>query len=124
MLICTGTVFATVSYYTVHTTTASLTVDEAFTVQQKGGSDYYDAASPFVWTVSVHPGETVTQILKVNNAGTVDLTAHVTEVSGNISGVGDYNVPGLGSSADIPLSWTVPVSTAPGIYTFTINISR
>ena len=124
MLVVSAGVAGAISYYTVHTTTASLTVDEAFTVDQWDG-DIWEACSPtFTWTASVHPGETITQLLRVNNLGTAPLTAHVTEGSGNISGVGDYAVPGSGDSGNIPLSWTVPDSTPTGTYTFTINISR
>jgi hypothetical protein len=124
MLVVGAGVASAISYYTVHTTTASLQVVEAFTVDQWDG-DSWEACSPtFTWTASVHPGETITQLLRVNNAGTEDLTAHVTEDTVTIGGLGDYNVPGSGSSANIPLSWTVPDSTSPGTYTFTINISR
>lgn len=122
MLVCTGVVFAA-TYYTVHTTTASLTVEEAFTVDQWAGDSWESCSPTFPWIADVHPGETVTQLLRVNNAGTAPLTAHVTEITGSIVGVGDYAVPGLGDSGNIPLSWTVPDSTAPGTYTFTINIT-
>lgn len=120
-LIGTGAVFA---YYNVHTTTINGTVSEAFTVQYWDGAAWQESGTAYTWNFTAYPGETHTLILRVSNAGSVALTAHVSGSDASIGGTGDYAVPAGGVSANIPLTYTVAADASPTSFTSYIWVGR
>jgi hypothetical protein len=114
-------------YFNFHTTTATVTVNEALTVSCIGGDGAWVSPSghPEVgtWTVIAYPGETKTLYLRISNVGGASLVATVGEISGTLSGTGDYTVP-AGSYVDVTLTLVEGSSVTPGTYSYTITFLR